>query len=392
VGPGGRVTIVYRRTLKEMPADFEEIQAALDEGIELIELSAPECLLVEDGRVKSNICFKMKLGEPDATGRPRPIKIEGTEFEIEADSVISAIGQGVELDFFPEENLFIDPETLETQLPHVFAGGDAVRGASTLIKAIGDGKRAAEAIRQRAGIEVDFPEDDKQRKPDTRALQIAQARRVFGPQVPETSLARRSNFDLVIGTLDEASAQQEARRCLQCDVICNICTTVCPNRANIAYTLKPMQFTVQRAVRYGKNIRIEDTETVRIGQKFQIVNLGDFCNECGNCTTFCPTGGAPYRVKPRFYLSAAGFEDEQNAYMFVDGVLRAKVDGEPESLCRHRDGLIYETKDVKARLNIKTYALEKVTLNPDSADSVDLRHAARMAILFTALKDFYLFV
>ena len=392
VGPGGRVTIVYRRTLKEMPADFEEIQAALDEGIELIELSAPECLLVEDGRVKSNICFKMKLGEPDATGRPRPIKIEGTEFEIEADSVISAIGQGVELDFFPEENLFIDPETLETQLPHVFAGGDAVRGASTLIKAIGDGKRAAEAIRQRAGIEVDFPEDDKQRKPDTRALQIAQARRVFGPQVPETSLARRSNFDLVIGTLDEASAQQEARRCLQCDVICNICTTVCPNRANIAYTLKPMQFTVQRAVRYGKNIRIEDTETVRIGQKFQIVNLGDFCNECGNCTTFCPTGGAPYRVKPRFYSSAAGFEDEQNAYMFVDGVLRAKVDGEPESLCRHRDGLIYETKDVKARLNIKTYALEKVTLNPDSADSVDLRHAAQMAILFTALKDFYLFV
>jgi len=79
--------------------------------------------------------------------------------------------------------------------------------------------------------------------------------------VPEISLVRRSNFDLVIRTLDEASAQQEAGRCLQCDVICNICTTVCPNRANIAYALDPVEFTVQRAVRSGKNIQIEDTES-----------------------------------------------------------------------------------------------------------------------------------
>ena len=132
VGPDGRVSIVYRRAREEMPADFEEIQATLDEGIDLIELTPrPECLLVEDGQVKSNLCFKMELGEPDASGRPRPIKIEGTEFEIQVDSVISAIGQRVELDFFPEKELYSDPATLETRLPNVFAGGDAVRGAST---------------------------------------------------------------------------------------------------------------------------------------------------------------------------------------------------------------------------------------------------------------------
>jgi len=392
VGSGGRVSIVYRRTLEEMPADFEEVQAAVDEGIELIELTAPECLLVEDGRVKSNVCFKMKLGEPDASGRPRPIKIEGTEFEIEADSVISAIGQRVELDFFPEERLLFDPETLETPLPNVFAGGDAVRGASTLIKAISDGKRVAEAIKQRTAGRPGFAAGETDRKPDTKDLQIAQARRVFGPQVPEISPARRANFDLVIRTLDEASAQQEARRCLQCDVICNICTTVCPNRANIAYNLNPIKYTVQRAVRSGKNIRIEDVERAQIGQKFQIVNLGDFCNECGNCATFCPTSGAPYRIKPKFYLSPEGFEDQQNGYMFVDGVLKARVDGELESLYRHKDRLIYETKNIKAQLNIQTYSVEKVTLGPDSADSVDLRHAAQMAVLFSALKDSYLFV
>jgi putative selenate reductase len=142
VGPDGNVNIVYRRTMQEMPAEFEEIQAALDEGIQLTELTAPECLLVEDGRVTSNVCFKMELGGIDASGRPRPIKIEGTEFEIQVDSVISAIGQRVELDFFPQNKLQIDSDTLETQLADVFAGGDAVRGASTLIRAIGDGKRA----------------------------------------------------------------------------------------------------------------------------------------------------------------------------------------------------------------------------------------------------------
>ena len=391
VGPDGRVSIVYRRTRDEMPADFEEIQATLDEGIELIELTAPECLLVEDGQVKSNVCFKMELGESDASGRPRPIKIEGTEFEIQVDSVISAIGQRVELDFFPEKDLHSDPETLETRLPNVFAGGDAVRGASTLIRAIGDGKRVAETIRRRAAIQFDLPTGETDRTPDVKTLQIDQARRVLGPQMPEIALDQRLDFGLVIQTLDEESAQQEARRCLQCDVICNICTTVCPNRANIAYTLDPIEFHVQQAVRSGKNTRIEDLETVRVAQRFQIINLGDFCNECGNCTTFCPTNGAPYRVKPKFYLTQKSFENEQNGYMFVDGALKARVDGKLETLTRHEDHLIYETQDIRAQMNIKTYSVEAVNFFPEVTGSVDLRHAAQMAIMFTALKDLYLF-
>jgi len=392
VGPDGRVSIVYRRTREEMPADFEEIQATQDEGIELIELTAPECLLVEDGRVRSNVCFKMELGETDASGRPRPIKIEGTEFEIQVDSVISAIGQRVELDFFPDDDLHPDPETLETQLPNVFAGGDAVRGASTLIRAIGDGKRVAETIRWRAAVQFELSTGKTDRNPDAITLQIAQARRIFGPAVPEISADLRHDFGLVIKTLDEESAQQEARRCLQCDVLCNICTTVCPNRANIAFTLDPIEFRVQQAVASGKSTRIEDLEPVRIGQRFQIINLGDFCNECGNCTTFCPTSGAPYRVKPKFYLTPKSFENEQNGYMFVDGALKARVDGELETLTRPADHLIYETRDIRARLNLNTYAAEEATFLAGAGGPVDLRHAAQMAILFTALKDFYLFV
>jgi len=392
VGRDGRVSIVYRRTREEMPADSEEIQATLDEGIELIQLTAPECLLVEDGRVQSNVCFKMELGENDASGRPRPIKIEGTEFEIKVDSVISAIGQRVELDFFPEDDLRPDTDTLETQLPNVFAGGDAVRGASTLIRAIGDGKRVAETIRRRAAVQFEISTDKTDRISDPKILQIAQARRVFGPEVPKTSPDQWVDFGLVTQTLDEESARQEARRCLQCDLLCNICTTVCPNRANIVYTVDPIEVRVQQAVRDGKKIRIEEVESLRIAQKFQIINIGDFCNECGNCTTFCPTSGAPYRVKPKFYLSEKSFKAEQNGYLLVDGVLKARVDGELETLSRHAEHLIYETGNIRAQLNLNTFVAEKAAFLSDTDGPIALRHAAQMAILFTALKDFYLFV
>jgi putative selenate reductase len=298
--------------MQEMPAEIEEIQAALDEGIQLTELTAPECLLVEDGRVTSNVCFKMELGGIDASGRPRPIKIEGTEFEIQVDSVISAIGQRVELDFFPQNKLQIDSDTLETQLADVFAGGDAVRGASTLIRAIGDGKRVAESIKRKAALQFDVSSTKTDRAPDITSLQTEQARRLFGSAVPEIAMDERFNFDLVTLTLDDDTARQEAQRCLQCDVMCNICTTVCPNRANITFRLDPVEFTIQSAASTGGKIQIHQGETVHIRQPFQIINIGDFCNECGNCTTFCPTNGEPYRAKPKFYLTPQSFAAEPN--------------------------------------------------------------------------------
>ena len=164
------------------------------------------------------------------------------------------------------------------------------------------------------------------------------------------------------------------------------------NRAYIAYRLDPIEFRVQRAVASGKNIRIEDVETVRITQPYQILKLGDFCNACGNCTTFCPTSGVPHLVKPQFYLDPERFENEPNGYMFMDGALKARVGSRVETLGRHEDRLIYETPEIRAHLNLNTYAAEEVTFLRGAGDPVDLRHAAQMAVLFTALKDFYLFV
>jgi putative selenate reductase len=387
VGQDGQVSVVYRRTRKEMPAAPEEVQALLDEGVELIELTAPECMLVEDGHVRSNVCFRMQLGEKDASGRPRPIKIDGSEFELNVDSVISAIGQRVNLDFFPADKLEINPATHETQLENVFAGGDAVRGASTLIKAIGDGKKVARVIRTRALKDSRLSESVSVKASDPVDLQQRKARRRYGAGLPEIEFDERSGFDLVIRTLDEATAQKEAGRCLQCDELCSICVTVCPNRANIEFAIEPVEFKVQQAQRAGEGVEISDLETVRIEQKYQILNIGDFCNECGNCATFCPTSGAPYRDKAKFHLTAESFDASPLGYRFSAGDrLDYKHDGRSASLATTSDGFIYESDDVKAWLG-RDYAAQKLQLKGDGKTAVNLRHAAEMAIFFQAARQ-----
>jgi putative selenate reductase len=387
----GEVTIVYRRTRKEMPAGQEEVQAAIAEGIHLIELTAPERLLVKDGRITSSVCAKMALGERDASGRPKPIRIQGSEFELQVDTVITAIGQQVVLDFFPEPGLKVDPVTNETQLHRVFAGGDALRGASTLVKAIGDAKRAAEHIKRLIPSDARVPVGDSKPKQDFAILKKKQARRQYGPMVPETPAAQRTGFGLTTLTLDEKSARAEAERCLSCDILCDVCVTVCPNRANVSYRLKPVEFTAQQIKRSDSGIAVMGVGTVRFQQPFQILNIGDFCNECGNCTTFCPTSGSPYLVKPKFYLSKEAFEQEDNCYFLKNDVLRARIHGKAETLTLKRGFLIYETKEVWVRLHGDTLGVEECRFKSKTTDLIDMRHAAEMGVMLRALKGFYLF-
>ena len=150
-----RSIIVYRRTEAEMPARLEEVHHAKEEGIEFILLAAPlEILGDENGWVRGLLCQRMQLGEPDASGRRRPVAIEGETFELEVDVVVNAIGTRAnplltatapDLKLNKWGNIQTD-EHGATNLPGVFAGGDIVRGGATVILAMGDGKSAAVAI------------------------------------------------------------------------------------------------------------------------------------------------------------------------------------------------------------------------------------------------------
>jgi putative selenate reductase len=386
VGPDGEVSVIYRRTRKEMPAAPEEVQGMLDEGIKLVELTAPECMLVEDGRVISNLCIRMELGEKDVGGRARPIKIEGSEFELKVDTVISAIGQRVVLDFFPEEKLEIHPTTHETQIRNIFAGGDAVRGPSTLIKAIGDGKKVAETISKRALPTVSAPAQVGDRTDDTTSLRIKKARRRPGTHLPEIDPGRRGGFDMVVRSLDEESAKAEASRCLQCDEICSVCVSVCPNRANMEFEMAPVSFKHQHAVKTDAGMEIRDIGIDHIRQKYQVLNIGDWCNECGNCATFCPTRGAPYKDKPKFHLAPESFESARFGYRFITpDRMVFKNDDYRAELALASGGYTYEDAAIRATLNPDFTARQVEMKKGASGETVDLRPVARMAILAKAL-------
>ena len=147
------VTILYRRSKDEMPANLREVQEAEHEGVKIEFLVSPKRVLGESGKVSGIECVRMQLGEPDETGRKKASPVEGSDFKRETDMVILAIGESPDLGFLPkgielneDGTLWVNPITLETSMPGVFGGGDAVSGPASVIEAIRDGKRAAEAI------------------------------------------------------------------------------------------------------------------------------------------------------------------------------------------------------------------------------------------------------
>ncbi len=373
VGKDGAVTVVYRRTKNEMPCGWEEVEIMEEEGIEIIELAAPENIRSENGKLILS-CSKMKLGEEDSSGRRRPVKIEGSEFELNFDSIITAIGQDIVLDFFPEEKLIIDETTHETQIANVFAGGDAVRGADSLINAIADGQKAAKIILERIEKQLDLSLKPAP-KLDKVGFQKKLAKREFGIEIPSIPLEERDGFELVHPLLTEEQAKAEAARCLYCNDVCDVCVTVCPNLANVSVAAEPYEVKIPGA---NKSYKIEQTT--------QIINVGDFCNECGNCETFCPTSGAPYKTKPKFYLTRESFEREDNCYFAVENVLYHKANGSVEKIEFGKETGKYLSEDLSLEFDLKDFCTET------KADAETFEKIIEMTYIYNIVKSNPLFV
>ncbi len=310
VGKDGKVTIVYRRTINEMPADQGEIKAVIEENMEIIELVSPEKVIAENGKVKAILCSRMKLEGKDASGRLRPVKIEGSEFEIACDTIIPALGQKINIDFMDNDLLKSDKSGYQTQIDDIFIGGDAKRNAATAIIAISDGRRTAEEIIEKSQLNLKIPRLTNDKQISKRELIIKKAKRVSAPKILETELNDRQNFNLVSKTLDQETIVDEAKRCLYCDELCNICTTVCPNFANYSYDIEPVKYNLKKIVFDGNSqYSLVDDFIFEVKQKHQILNIANFCNECGNCNTFCPTNSAPYKEKPKVHLTKDSFDN-----------------------------------------------------------------------------------
>jgi len=218
------VTIVYRRGREQMPASEEEIEEALDEGVEIKFLTNPIEIL-GDEKVEGVKCIKMELGKPDESGRRRPIPIDGSEHEISCDNVIISIGQTPSLSPMASEDfevseagtLQVDDTTLQTEVDGVFAGGDCVTGPDTVVAAMGAGRRAAESI-HRFINGLDMYENRQLEKPFESLMEIDVEGEpiIERKSMPKLNSSERSGFEEVNLGLEEI-AKEEADRCLYCD-------------------------------------------------------------------------------------------------------------------------------------------------------------------------------
>ena len=252
-------TLVYRRTKKYMPADAEELELAIAEGVQFLELVAP--VEQKDGKL---VCEKMRLGEPDASGRRKP-EPTGELVSIDCDTVISAVGEKVESELFTANGIEVDARGIpdfKTNIEGVYVGGDAMRGPATVVEGIADAQGFANAV-------------------------IGEAHKV---NIPAHAKADRAAAIAKKGILCE-SAKCEGDRCLTCNVVCQVCADVCPNRANVVIELPD-----------GRH---------------QILHVDRMCNECGNCAIFCPYDSAPYRDKFTLFLDGNGFSESEHNSGFL---------------------------------------------------------------------------
>ena len=246
--------ILYRRSEAEMPASAEEIAECREEGIEIMTLTNPVRVIAHQGRVSAIECVKMELGEPDDSGRRRPQAIPGSEFIIHVDAVIPAIGQESDWACLTEEcactlsewgTMRVDPQTLQTGDPDIFAGGDAVSGPATVVEAIAAGKEAARSMHR-----FILGEDMTSGRPEPLSPvdQVPLEGVVGAPRTEMPLLAaegRGRHFEEVQQGFSEALMRKESLRCLACGVCseCYQCVSACLAGA-VDHQMQPVQETL----------------------------------------------------------------------------------------------------------------------------------------------------
>jgi len=292
------VSIFYRRSRDEMPANAAEVDQALAEGVDIQFLTMPIKIAMADGKAKVD-CTRTKLGEVDASGRRRPEPVPGSEFSVTANAVVSAIGRVPQLpaDFglatAEGDVIQADDKTLATSQKGIFSGGDAVAGAATVIEAIADGRKVATSIDQYLGGkgEIDVALAPAEAKVEQTELQgFPVGARTEMPSLPIDE--RLKDFSSVELGFDEEQAVAEAKRCLRCDLPIIIDAENCTGC---------LSCVMRCSLRFGDAFSPAAAKLVVIpfsDEKLNMIMFTDECDTCGICARYCPHN-ALYRGEAR---------------------------------------------------------------------------------------------
>jgi putative selenate reductase len=396
-GVDGKVTVAYRRTLAEMPAAPEEIREALAEGVRIKELTAPLRIEAAEGKEWALLCSRMELRKASGGGRPHPVPVFGSEFELTCDAVIVAVGQDKNSELLGASEWQAVGDDGHTTHPRLFVIGDARSGPSTLVRAIADGSRVVDRIMEEGGRTMAAPADAPLSGMNWLEHMRQRSRREATPASGAPAHAGLSGVGAGLFTapagLDAKAARREAERCFHCDALCQLCVGVCPNRALVAFEVKPGSWPVLFGARRQDGAELSAPGLFAMRQKYQLVHVVDFCNDCGNCATFCPTAGAPYKDKPHIFLRHKDFEAAADGFFLKPPgptgprVLQARVNNELHKLFRYPDHLDFENRNCLLRLQ-PDYSYLAADWRHEADPAFDGRLLAQMAILLEFLPPF----
>ena len=299
------VTVVYRRSQSEMPADREEYEMALSDGVKFLFLANPSD--VTDGIMNLK---KMVLGEKDASGRRKPVE-SGETFSLDCSYMISAIGEKADQNVLDAIGVGEEGK--------VYIIGDTKTGPSTVVRCIASAQSAVDDAIDKVYEDILSQDDEKECDCEGECTCSSQEEEVI--EEDEDIDEIRSEEDDFFASIREKKSsvllsasktskdflKTEAKRCLECSYYCNKCTEVCPNRANVMLDMR---------------------DTGLFDDPFQILHLDAYCNECGNCAAFCPHDGGPYLKKFTLFSRPDDFENSTNSGFYSENdQVKIRLDG-----------------------------------------------------------------
>ncbi len=389
VGDEGYVALITPYEEKDLQIDMHTLRALREEEIEIFEKCRPKNFNITENAVESIETVEVEKVDDKRLKKAKFKDIEGSEQVFKFDAVVSCSGLKADASFLDKKNLKLNSQTKETQIAHVFAGGMVTDPMGSVMSVIADAKDAAHQIARKASVKIPEMLFSQEKDVDIQQLKIKKTQ-VEKPNMPEeTPPENRNDFKPVVSTLKPVRALKEAARCLQCDTLCNICVDVCPNQAIIGFEVNLDDITIPTITMDDDEFYVSEREKLAIKQKHQILIINDWCNNCGNCTTFCPAAGSPNKDKLRIHFNRERFnKDTEGLLVLRNGNyhdITLKKDGNLSMLTENWDAYIFENDDCMVVIEKENFKIQQVSVFSDNNDPFQLESLAEIKMFLNVV-------